>query len=292
MKHSMLKCLSLVLALATIAGVFAVPAFAVVNTCNHYAYEEDWIYIGTKDPTCTEHGGKVYECPNCDKQFVDSRDWAKGEYLPLGHDWKEVDRQDATLEEDGWVKYECERCDAEKTDPLSATKCPNNTCDYEVVNTATCTEAGKITKTCKVCGHKVEEYAPAKGHTWDDGVIVKAPICGVDENGDPNYGTIKFSCTVDGCNGTRLDETVLPASGSHKWEWKDAKATACGVAGNTAGYKCLYCDAAHPTEPYTVLPAPSHNLVAKEDDNHKNVALGCVDEVIWNQCTQRHQQWS
>lgn len=290
MKHSMLKCLSLVLALATIAGVFAVPAFAVVNECNHYAYEENWTYIGMKDPTCTDFGGKVYECPNCNKQFVDSRDWEDGKYHPLGHDWKKVGEQAPTLSAKGWVDYECNRCGDTKRDWVSETKCPNNTCVFEITNTATCTEAGFIVKTCKNCGWEEKTPAAAKGHTWDDGVIVKAPLCGVDENGEPYYGTVKFSCTVAGCNGTRLDEKVTPANDSHKWEWFDATPVSCGVNGNTAGYKCAYCDAKHPDEPYEVIVAPGHNLVFKNDEDHKDVALGCQDEVIWAQCS-KCQMW-
>ncbi len=298
MKHTMLKCLSLVLALATLVSVCALPAIAAsVTPCNHYAYEEEWTYIGEKDPTCTEYGGKVYLCPNCDQQFVDSRDWANNEYKPLGHDWEEVDRQDATLTEDGWVDYECTRCDAEKREPLSATKCEDG-CDFDIVDTATCTEAGTKTMTCTVCGNVETVASPAKGHTWDEGEIVKAPICGFqeDEDGDlildendnpiPNYGIIKFTCTV--CeDGERIDDKVLPHATSHKWEWIDALPTACGVAGCKAGYKCHYCDADYPVaaEDYEYLPAPEHQLVPKTDDEHQNTPLGCVDEVIWAECS-------
>lgn len=301
MKHTMLKCLSLVMALATLVSVCALPAIVQAATpCNHYAYttfgEDSADYVGVKESTCTEWGGKVYTCPKCHKDFVDSRDWANGQYKPLGHNFVEVEgtRVNPTLTEAGKYTEQCTRCGIKNEVPLSAIKCTLNgkQCQYIITNTATCTEEGVITKTCKVCNDVITEASPALGHTWDNGVIVKAPECGTHkemvggvEVDVPNYGTIKFTCTVDGCDGERVDDKVLPASGSHKWEWVDAQPTACGVAGNTAGYRCAYCDADHPTEDYEVIPAPEHQLTLKNDETHVNVALGCVDEVVWAQCS-------
>lgn len=307
MKHTMLKCLSLVMALATLVSVCALPAIVQAATpCNHYAYttfgEDSADYVGVKESTCTEWGGKVYTCPKCNKDFVDSRDWANGNYKPLGHNYVEVEgtRVNPTLTEAGKYTEKCTRCGDEKEVPLSAIKCTLNgqQCQYNVTNTATCTEEGIITKTCKVCGDVVTEASPALGHTWDQGTLVKAPECGTHkevvggvEVDVPNYGTIKFVCTVDGCDGERVDDKVLPAKDNHKWEWHDEVAVTCGADGNTAGYTCVYCDAKHPTDEYKVIPTTGHTIAKLLNETElkaaglENVALGCVDEVIWGFCS-------
>ena len=64
MKHTMLKCLSLVMALATLVSVCALPAIVQAATpCNHYAYttfgEDSADYVGVKESTCDEWGGIV-----------------------------------------------------------------------------------------------------------------------------------------------------------------------------------------------------------------------------------------
>ena len=304
MKHTMLKCLSLVMALATLVSVCALPAIVQAATpCNHYAYttfgEDSADYVGVKESTCTEWGGKVYTCPKCNKDFVDSRDWENGDYKPLGHNFVEVEgsRTNPTLTEDGEYTEKCTRCDATNVVKLSATKCTLNgkKCDYTVTNTATCTEEGVITKTCKVCGDVVTEASPALGHTWDQGTIVDAPECGTHkevvggvEVDVPNYGTIKFVCTVEGCDGERVDDKVLPAQDNHKWEWHDAVAVTCGADGNTAGYTCVYCDA---VDGYQVIKSTGHTIekLLNADElkaaGLENVALGCVDEVIWGYCS-------
>ena len=303
MKHTMLKCLSLVMALATLVSVCALPAIVQAATpCNHYAYttfgEDSPHYVGVKESTCDEWGGKVYTCPKCNKDFVDSRDWANGQYKPLGHNYVEVEgsRTNPTLTEDGEYTEKCTRCGVERTVPLSATKCTLNgkQCQYNVTNTATCTEEGVITKTCKVCGDVVTEASPALGHTWDNGTIVDAPECGTHkemvggvEVDVPNYGTIKFVCTV--CDeGERIDDKVLPAQDNHKWEWHDAVAVTCGADGNTAGYTCVYCDA---VDGYQVIKTTGHTIAKLLNETElkaaglENVALGCVDEVIWGFCS-------
>lgn len=289
MKHSMLKCLSIVMALATILGVFAVPVAAVVaQTCNHYAYEENWTYIGEKDPTCTEYGGKIYKCPNCNQEFVDTRDWEKGNYKPTGHDMEEIKREEATLEADGYVLEKCKVCGYEETTPLYATKCPNNSCDLvvdlEAEGRPTCTEPGVITYKCKNCPNVVVEESAALGHAWDKGVITTAPQCGI-PNADPALavdpvdGVITFSCTR--CDEGEKTE-IVEAPQSHKLLWHDAKEAKCGEPGNTAGYTCANEGCTY-VSGYSVVDIGDHVWV--DMDHEENRAVDCEAGIQWKECS-------
>ena len=54
---------------------------------------------------------------------------------------------------------------------------------------ATCTTAGKETKTCTRCGHQQAKTLPATGHAYDSGsVLVDAATCA-------DMGTIRYSCS-------------------------------------------------------------------------------------------------
>lgn len=67
--------------------------------------------------------------------------------------------------------------------------CSGNECEKhqweEISNTATCTEAGMLTRECSVCGEKEIIATAALGHDWDDenATIIKEPDCTNDGDG-------------------------------------------------------------------------------------------------------------
>ncbi len=94
-----------------------------------------------------------------------------------------------------------------------------------VTKAATCTQKGTASYTCSGCGSvsRTEEI-PARGHSWNAGVITTAPT-------ETANGVKTFTCTV--CRGTRTE--VVKATG-----------TSSGSQGSQT-----------PSQPVTPQPAPS-----------------------------------
>ena len=289
MKHTLRRCLSLVLALATLLSVCVVPlAAANADECNHYNF--GYTEIGHQDPTCTEYGGLLVVCNNCSERYVRRETWEN----PLNHKdpvtgetWLvEVDRKEATYTQDGWVKYECSACEGEVTEVLKAKKC--DVCDPEkllVKNTATCTEPGIKTTTCPTCGYTTQEPSAPLGHTWNNGEIVVEPVCGVlddpatpeNEYKAPVNAEILYTCTR--CDAEELKEDIAPVN--HKWLWVEENKAGCHV---TPGYVCVYCDEQHPTEPYSYTEHDWQNYNDVNDKEHVNKAATCEDGNQWQKC--------
>ena len=98
----------------------------------------------------------------------------------------------------------------------------------------TCTEEGYTGDTyCKVCDkvQKPGKSIPAKGHSWNEGVITTAATC-------ENAGAKTYTCTV--CNATKTE--AIDATGHTPVEVAEQPAT-CTEAGHTAGTKCSVCEA-------------------------------------------------
>lgn len=300
MKHTFRKCLSLVLALATLLSVCVVPLAAVnEDECNHYNY--DYTEIGHQDPTCSEYGGLLVVCNECGKRYVRRETWEDPyDHVnpdPNGETWKvEIERVDATLTEDGYVKYECKNCKETWTDVLKATKCEGG-CAAEnmelVSNTATCTTAGVKTEKCKRCGLEKTTDVPALGHLWNNGEVITRPVCGVAN------GVVRFTCTRTGCGATSDVEEV--AAANHEWEWKAANEGSCGNNGNGAGYKCAQCDTwskdgINACESLVIVKPQHHFVVctdnvkadgtANPDHVHEGTPFnGCNTGVVYLKCT-------
>ena len=98
----------------------------------------------------------------------------------------------------------------------------------------TCTEEGYTGDTyCKVCDkvQKPGKSIPAKGHSWNEGVITTAATC-------ENAGAKTYTCTV--CNATKTE--AIDATGHTPVEVAEQPAT-CTEAGHKAGTKCSVCEA-------------------------------------------------
>ena len=98
----------------------------------------------------------------------------------------------------------------------------------------TCTEEGYTGDTyCKVCDkvQKPGKSIPAKGHSWNEGVITTAATC-------ENAGAKTYTCTV--CNATKAE--AIDATGHTPVEVAEQPAT-CTEAGHKAGTKCSVCEA-------------------------------------------------
>lgn len=304
MKHTFRKCLSLVLALATLLSVCVVPLAAADEECDHYAYKDQWVAVGTQDPTCVEYGGEAYLCGKCGERFVDKNTWVQ----PLGHDKVLVEEQKPTNLANGWRKYTCGRCDVDAwVEAWDYNRCANNACTfveqkpvYVDANGVSdpCDNNGTVYNKCSKCGWMEYKTTVAPvGHTWV-ATIKQAPVCGiaddpattdVDETVEPVDGIISFTCTI--CKETSEDEVVKAAS-EHKLVWYDYKAPTCLVDGNNAGYKCEHCSyiqLADPTKTSFVIEAKGDHTYdpAKKltGEKYPSWEATCVDGQEWYECT-------
>ncbi len=277
MKHTMLKCLSLALALATLLSLCAVPVIAaggvLAANCDHAGAT-----ITRQEPTCEAPGADVWYCQACDTRrsllITDwEKDYAVNPNLPLGHDYGRgedgvtpVKYVPATETADGEATYACRRCGHEHTFPVIWEPiCPHTDCVTKTP--ATCTTAGE--KVCNNCEAKIE--IPATGHKFshENAEMTTAPECGV------TGAVYTFTCE-NGC-GTKITET-MPITAGHSWEYVEAQAPTCTLDGWTEGYKCQYCDAEHSTKPSVVDPALDHDYDVEDTRCGEDGKLDPIDE--------------
>jgi len=112
----------------------------------------------------------------------------------------------------------------------------------------TCTEEGYTGNTyCKVCDkvQKPGESIPAKGHSWNEGVITTSPTC-------ENAGAKTYTCTA--CNATKTE--AITATG-HTEVIDAAVAATCTEPGKTEGKHCSVCNAE--IKKGEVIPALGHS---------------------------------
>ena len=153
-------------------------------------------------PTCTEDGYTVYTCSRCgdtqNRDITEATGHALGEWETAADGVAPTCTLPGTTT--GEVRY-CANCDYFETRGGEAIPALGH--DY-VAGTpvaATCTDKGYTQYTCSRCGdsYTADETA-ALGHTWDDGVITKAPTA-------TEEGVKTFTCTR--CGATRT-EAIAP----------------------------------------------------------------------------------
>ena len=117
----------------------------------------------------------------------------------------------------------------------------SHACAFETDKEATCTEDGRKTGICSICGRTVHETIPATGHSWNDGEVTTAPGC-------ESTGVRTFTCSACGDHYTEQ----IPAMG-HSWDdgaiTKEASCTEKGVR----TYTCTACQNTR-TEDIPMLP--------------------------------------
>ncbi len=286
----------LLAAMMALVMLFAVSALA--EECNHPKVDESsWTL--TEEPTCDKEGTETAYCESCQQTLTRT--------VPaMGHKYGDYEtRVKPTCTAEGLEARVCMRsgCGNEDARPIAMLE-HDYVLDPDSVVEATCTEDGKETFVCKLCGEAFyTEEIPATGHDWkidqpavaatctEDGVtaVEECMVCGYKEGGEvvPATGhtvTTWEVVTKPTCTQPGLDKGVCDVCGEkvtceveatgHAWvldEEFPAKEATCTEDGRTEQYYCPYCWAVQGGE---VIPATGHTYLP---DESSIVAATCTE---------------
>ena len=164
----------------------------------------NYVLSDEKKADCTHEGYTGdRKCSKCD-------DVQKGKVIPAtGHQWGEWETTLAkTCTTDGEQVRKCSQCSETETKTLKAT---GHTPETVGAKPATCQKEGYTgDEKCKVCHEILTEGTtiPKTQHSWDNGVITKAPSCTA-------TGIKTFTC--DNCGATKtvaLAKLPMPKAGT------------------------------------------------------------------------------
>ena len=162
--------------------------------------------------------------------------------------WKAVTTVDPTCATDGYTEYKNSLTGKTKQEAIPAT----GKHTYEVTDStdATCTEAGRITYTCSVCGDTYTEETDLAEHTYE---VTETTDATCTEDGNTTY-----TCSV--CGDTYKE--TIPATGHDDGEWTVTKSAGAFSTG-TKELRCTVCGEVLDTEtiPQT-CPIPLAGVVA------------------------------
>ena len=177
-------------------GCSAKTGDASIPKTNH-EYSSEWTI--DKEATCQEEGSKSHHCIHCDAK-TDVTTISKTD-----HNWDSGTVTKAvTCTTTGVKTYTCKTCKTTKVKDINALGHSYST-DYTVDKEATCTVAGSKSRHCTHdgCNEKIEETSiPAKGHSWNSGVVTKKAT--YNQN-----GTIQYTCKT--C-GTQKNDSIAKLS--------------------------------------------------------------------------------
>lgn len=241
MKQLMTKILSLALVVVLCVSVMPLNIFAADTLTCYYCKSTNVAYVATIDATCTESGGKVYFCNDCEKNFIDSF------VEPLGHDLKEKTPGTAPscTATGTTAEMACTRCDY--VVPSTSVDMVDHDYVVEIVEPVCGVSDGLKTTTCANCDYKKEEVLPKEEHSW---VVVGDENIGCNVEGD---GKVLFECELCG-EKKELDYKNY----DHVWgEWEAVKDATCAEAGEEKR-TCVNCGEVETKE----LPKEDHKYDA------------------------------
>ena len=175
--------------------------------------------VVTKPATTTETGIMTYTCTVCKE--------TKTEVIPT------VSCEHKNIAIDAAVAATCTTSGL--TEGSHCTDCGNtikkqevipalgHDYNYNVTKEATCTENGIQTTTCSRCDYSVTVDIPAKGHSWDAGVVTKPAT-------KTETGIKTYTCTV--CKETKTE--TIPTLGGATITWNFAGYGSDSAAGQAA----------------------------------------------------------
>ena len=205
-----------------------------------HTYPEAGEGIVSKAATCTEPGIMSYTCTVC----------GQGAYTEpiqaLGHNFERVEATEPTCTEPGHGQYmQCTRCEAVSGEIMEIPATGHKWTEWEETRES-CDVAGERTRTCTVCDEIESEELEAGAHSWDDGVITKAPTC-------TESGVRTKTCELCGDTMTETVDAV-----GHKPAKMAAVAATCTKTGLSEGERCTACGITLTAQ--QVIPALGHKM--------------------------------
>lgn len=205
-----------------------------------HTYPEAGEGIVSKAATCTEPGIMSYTCTVC----------GQGAYTEpiqaLGHQFELVEATEPTCTEPGHGQYmQCTRCEAVSGEIMEIPATGHKWTEWEETRES-CDVAGERTRTCTVCDEVESEELEAGVHSWDDGVITKAPTC-------TESGVRTKTCELCGDTMTETVDAV-----GHKPAKMAAVAATCTKTGLSEGERCTACGITLTAQ--QVIPALGHKM--------------------------------
>jgi hypothetical protein len=268
MKNTIIKVLSVVMAMVMIMGSVLVMSASAADECKHENYEQ---YGDPVPATCTEWGFTLYQCSDCKKDFKAEFNTLEKPHSQMeGYELTKIAEVKGTCIADAYTVSACSICGEEVTTVTPNSKGDHAWSEWTVVE-SDCTTAGNKTRTCSVCA-KVETVAiDEKGHEWvalEDQAV--APKCWkyVDPSAPDNkkaaYGSMPYECK--NCDATRVVE-IAPRDYHVFVNMDKNDSPKCGEVDITeAGKYCQWCYISENGVEHAViqhkLPAPAEGACA------------------------------
>lgn len=202
--------------------------------------EEDGIVEA--EPTCTTDGKIIYYCLVCNGAPQEVTIQA------TGHKWETVEAVEPTCTEAGHESgRQCSVCE-EWFGGSAPAEIPALGHDWTewTEDRESCDVAGERTRTCNRCQEVETEQLEAGAHSWDDGVITKAPTC-------TESGVRTKTCELCGDTMTETVDAV-----GHKPAKMAAVAATCTKTGLSEGERCTACGITLTAQ--QVIPALGHKM--------------------------------
>lgn len=167
--------------------------------------------VVTTAAKCDAEGVKTYHCTVCNAEKTEKID-------KIPHTPATDAAQPASCISGGKTEgSHCSVCGETITAQTDTNALGHKWVEDKVVREATCVADGlRLLKCSNNCGETKEEAIPKiSEHSWDDGEETVEATCN-------SKGEILYSCTVDGCNETRTEETPIDPDnhGNAEFEWK------------------------------------------------------------------------
>lgn len=217
-------------------------AAAAENACGH-----NWAVISRTPPSCTQEGTETRQCSLCGAEST----------LPLP-------RIDHSYEGASWSVLTPATCVSPGTGTRVCVHCGGGAFYKDLpalghawesaTQSATCTQAGSVRRSCSRCGETQTEILPATGHSeiTDPGKSATCTQTGLSEG---------KHCTV--CGAVTRAQQSIPARG-HRYVTAGGVSPSCTQPGKEAETRCQDCGY---TTGGAVIPAAGHR--EKGDGNRK-----------------------
>jgi hypothetical protein len=241
MKNTIIKVLSVVMAIVTLMTTVLVVSASAADECKHENYEQFGDPVAA---TCTEWGFTLYQCSDCKKAYkTEFNTFEKPHNLTKGFEWIVKEEVAGTCIADAYKITACPVCEEENIVVTPDSKGDHAWSEWTVVE-ASCTANGNKTRTCETCA-KVETVALSfEGHEWvADTANYVEPKCfnyvaayGLTDAKLAN-GSMPYTCK--NCDATRT--VVIKPVDYHTYVDMEAEADTCEVIGHNKGSFCKWC---------------------------------------------------